>query len=506
MERTEGSRSGSARYIGGAAPRGRCADSPGRGATLARSERSRLATVTIPAPDLRPDSFLRHAAGEARGFWSRGERWVAHRGVAAELRGDPLSAGSGRGDRYDRVGAEALSLAVDPLLPTGVTRAPRVRFYGGFSFRSDHDASGVWADFPSWRFHLPTWELEGDGSGDAWLRIRTLVPEGSSDEVFPRLRREAEQLRAELATHPDGSRRVQPVQGRANATERAAWEAAVETSLEAIRNGSISKAVLARTMDVELDGTLDPADVVERLQEVNRGSHVFLFEPVAGSAIVGAAPETVATLRDGVFHATAVAGSIRRGDTPREQAELAARLLASDKDRAEQRIALDDMVARLETVAHQIRTDPQPHVLTLARIQHLETEIRASVPAGVTVLDLLRLLHPTPAVCGLPRDAAMAFLAEEEPFERGWYAGPVGWFDADGNGVFAPALRTGVSTGSGWRLFAGAGIVEGSVPALEWEETGIKFEPMLEALRESGAELSAGSGVAFRGPAPDVTP
>ena len=102
----------------------------------------------------------------------------------------------------------------------------------------------------------------------------------------------------------------------------------------------------------------------------------------------------------------------------------------------------------------------------------------------------MRLLHPTAAVCGLPRDAATTFLEREEPFERGWYAGPVGWFDAEGNGVFAPALRTGVSVGRGWRLFAGAGIVEGSVPALEWEETGIKFEPMLDALRGAGADLA----------------
>jgi menaquinone-specific isochorismate synthase len=83
----------------------------------------------------------------------------------------------------------------------------------------------------------------------------------------------------------------------------------------------------------------------------------------------------------------------------------------------------------------------------------------------------------------------MAFLSVEEPFARGWYAGPVGWFDVEGNGVFAPALRTGVATGRRWRLFAGAGIVEGSVPALEWEETAIKFEPMLEALRACGLEL-----------------
>jgi isochorismate synthase EntC len=165
-------------------------------------------------------------------------------------------------------------------------------------------------------------------------------------------------------------------------------------------------------------------------------------------------------------------------------------LLASDKDRAEQRIALDDMLARLETVAHQIRTDPQPHVLTLPRIQHLETEIRASIPGGTGILDLLRLLHPTPAVCGLPRDAAMEFLSEEEPFERGWYAGPVGFFDVEGNGVFAPALRMGVMTAGGWRLFAGAGIVEGSVPALEWEETAIKFRPVLEALEASGVSFA----------------
>jgi menaquinone-specific isochorismate synthase len=351
-------------------------------------------------------------------------------------------------------------------------------------------ADGVWSDFPGWLFHVPVFELEGEGSGDAWLRVRTLVDPGAGQETFVRLRRRAEALRAELTAMGEASTRTQvEVRGRAAATDRASWEDAVRESLQAIRQGTVSKAVLARTLDVELDGHVDPIDVVGHLWNVNRGSYVFFFEPAPGSSIVGAAPETVATLRDGVFHATAVAGSIRRGETAREQAELAAELLASEKDRNEQKIALDDMVARLGTVAHQIRTDPQPHVLTLARIQHLETEIRASVPSDVGILDLLRLLHPTPAVCGLPRDAALALLAEAEPFERGWYAGPVGFFDAEGNGIFVPSLRMGVSTGSGWRLFAGAGIVEGSIPELEWEETAIKFEPMLEALAASGAEI-----------------
>jgi len=445
----------------------------------------RLATVTIPAPDLRPEPFLRRAAGGPRGLWAKGDRWVAHAGIVAEVR-----AGSDAGlDRFASVEREAARLARDPALASEASRAPRVRFYGGFSFRDDHLAERVWSAFPAALFHLPHLELEGDGSGDAWLRARALVAPDRAEATLVGLRRMAEALRAELATAMAPTSPGADVRGVVRVTDRRRWEQAVEDSLDAIRGGRVSKVVLARTLDVETAGPIDPVDVVSSLWLANRGSHVFLFEPAPGSAIVGAAPETVATLRSGVFHATAVAGSIRRGDTPREQAELAARLLASTKDRVEQQIALDDMVTRLETVAHQIRSDPQPHVLTLARIQHLETEIRASVPSGTGVLDLLRLLHPTPAVCGLPRDAALAFLEEEESFSRGWYAGPVGWFDAEGNGIFAPALRTAVLHDGAWRLFAGAGIVEGSVPALEWEETRIKFTAVLEALEESGAVL-----------------
>ena len=314
-------------YIGGPVAHEGWSDLEGPGPELARpSDRFRLATVTIPAPDLRPDTFLRHAAGEERGFWARGDRWVAHRGVAAEVRGV-----AGRsGDRFEEAAAAARAVALRPILPEGSARAPRVRFYGGFSFRADHEAVGVWSEFPSWLFHVPAFELEGDGSGDAWLRARTTVEDEGDLDVFGRLRHRAEALRAELATLADFSTPETPARGRATPTDRESWEEAVTAALEAIRSGTLSKAVLARTLDVDLDSVIDPVDVVARLWAVNRGSHVFLFEPSPGSALVGAAPETVATLRDGVFHATAVAGSIGRGGSPREQAELAATLLASD--------------------------------------------------------------------------------------------------------------------------------------------------------------------------------
>jgi isochorismate synthase len=178
---------------------------------------------------------------------------------------------------------------------------------------------------------------------------------------------------------------------------------------------------------------------------------------------------------------------VARGETPEEQDRLAKQLLESEKEGVEQRIALDDMVARLGPLAEEVRSQPEPHVLTLARLQHLETEIHARLPVGTSALTVLEALHPTPAVCGLPRDTALEFIGEQEPFDRGWYAGPVGWFDLDGNGEFVPALRCAVVHDDRWRLFAGAGIVRGSDPGLEWEETSIKFEPMLRALAASGA-------------------
>jgi isochorismate synthase len=264
----------------------------------------------------------------------------------------------------------------------------------------------------------------------------------------------------------------------------------VEGTLARIRAGALSKAVLARTLDVELGGALDTLDVLLALWQQHADTHAFLFEPRPGSWLLGAAPEALATLRDGRVTATAVAGSVRRGAHPDEDRALAHSLLDSPKDRAEHRVVVEDMVARLGPLTREVRAEDEPHVLTLARIQHLVTQVEAVARPEYPILHLVEALHPTPAVCGVPRDAALAFLHDAEPFHRGWYAGPVGWFDTEGEGHFVPALRTGVGSGDRWRLFAGAGIVEGSDPASEWEETAIKFVPVLRALAAAGAEIA----------------
>jgi menaquinone-specific isochorismate synthase len=461
-------------------------------ANTAAIAQSRVLTVTAPAAGADPVRFLRRATGP-RGFWARSDRWIAHAGVLATVSAE----GTPPGRLFSGIETSALDLFV-PGAAQGVGDAPGVRLFGGFAFRPEYATVDLWSCFPPALFHVPQLELESVSGGPPRLTVRILVdPKRERDEsILTRLLAHAGRLCRELneATE-DGPRgsggspvlsspRVPFTQAE---SERADWDAAVRGALAEIGEGRMSKVVLARTLDVVTAEPLDPIEVVRRLWKDSDGSHVFFFEPEPGRALVGAAPETVTTVSQGHFRATAVAGTVARGETPEEQDRLAKQLLESEKEGVEQRIALDDMVARLGPLAEEVRSQPEPHVLTLALLQHLETEIHARLTVGTSALTVLEALHPTPAVCGLPRDTALEFIGEQEPFDRGWYAGPVGWFDLDGNGEFVPALRCAVVHDDRWRLFAGAGIVRGSDPGLEWEETSIKFEPMLRALAASGA-------------------
>jgi len=442
----------------------------------------------LELPSASPLEFLRTASG-SRGFWARGEQWIAHSGALAVISADPGP------DRFHQVLAAAAA-AVGEAGPTWPADADRrlagpLRFYGGFSFQDEPASSHRWLGFPPGLFHLPAVELEGDKEG-VRLRVRAIWSEGETEDALrQRLEAWASELAEGLNRYPLEAPSTPPLSPDSVTTpadlsvtesDRSVWEASVERALEAIGAGRVTKVVLARTVDVRPHVAIDPITVLGHLWEANRGTHVFFFEPRPDRVVLGAAPETIATLRHGSFHATAVAGSIRPAASGEEQAGLANSLLSSGKDRAEHRIAVDDMLERLDQVAEGVSAEPEPHVLSLPAIQHLESEIRARVCGGTSVLEVLAALHPTPAVCGFPRDQAQELLAQEEGFERGWYAGPVGCFDLEGDGMFAPALRSAVLSEGSWRLFAGAGIVEGSRPDAEWTETAIKFETVLRAL------------------------
>ncbi len=460
-----------------------------------------------------PDLFLHLASGRPRGFWASGDRWIAHCGVL-DVVAVESDAPDSRRWRYDSVQGQA-GHVFSRFVGDGV----RTRLFGGFSFSPRRDGDSVWSCFPPSLFHLPEVELEhhpdrevctlvvqardrdvAEGAAEGWaaaLSGRTASPPPGVDPLTGRIRslpgRDAP-LPDEGVRVPGRDQRVPLAGSRRSGTERAGWGRMVWNALSTIGSGEAEKVVLARTLDVAPEVPVPSADLVVALWEENHGSHVFLFEPVPGRALVGAAPETVATLAGGVFRATAVAGSAGVGADSVATAQLARHLFNSEKDRAEHDVVVRDLVARLAALGCTVQHDVEPHVLALARIQHLETKIAAEVPDGISLLDILSSLHPTPAVCGIPRNLALSVLEESELFDRGWYAGPVGWFDSGSRGIFVPALRSAVSSGARWRLFAGAGIVTGSDPALEWEETELKFRPVLRALERAGAAVGSAAG------------
>jgi isochorismate synthase len=257
-------------------------------------------------------------------------------------------------------------------------------------------------------------------------------------------------------------------------SNQAEWRDAVVAVLDAINRGELEKVVLAREVRVDANTPFDVAAVLRRLQRAQGGC--FLF---ADRGFVGATPELLVRRRGDMVTCRPMAGTIPRDGAERDEA---ARLLASRKDGNEHALVVSDVTRTLDNWCTEVTTRG-PEAARFADMTHLVTHIGARVADPSTnALSLALALHPTPAVAGTPRDGALRAIAQLEPTPRGKYAGPVGWVNAAGDGEFAVSLRCAHLDGRHARLHAGAGIVAGSDPDTEWDETSAKLEPMLRAL------------------------
>lgn len=263
---------------------------------------------------------------------------------------------------------------------------------------------------------------------------------------------------------------------------RELWTASVEALTGHIAAGRADKVVLARRAGVEADeGGFDTRAILTRLRE--RFHECTVFAVRSGEAtFLGATPETLVSLQGDRVRTDCLAGSARRGKTPEEDAAIGAELLADDKERREHAFVASGIVATLAQVCDEVNGADTPTLKRMANVQHLHTPIEARLGRQRHVLELVQRLHPTAATAGLPREAALNLIREQEPFSRGWYAGPIGWIDAEGGGEFAVALRSGLVREDVATLYAGCGIVRGSEPEREWAESEIKLEAMRWAL------------------------
>lgn len=255
----------------------------------------------------------------------------------------------------------------------------------------------------------------------------------------------------------------------------------VSRAINIIKSGRLDKVVLARQLDITATEDFDIAVVLNRLHR--RYSEAIRFNV---DGFVGASPELLVSRKGEVVRAHPLAGTAPRLDDPELDAVSAANLEASTKDQWEHRITISWLLDNLLGFCSYVDAEPEPQIVSLANVHHLGTRVegRLSGPSA-HVLELVAALHPTPAVGGAPQDEALRVIAEIEQAERGRYAGPVGWVDAQGNGAFAVGIRSAQIAGNQARLFAGVGVVADSDPESELAETEAKFQAMRRALTVS---------------------
>ncbi len=357
--------------------------------------------------------------------------------------------------------------------------------FGGFAFDPLAAHTQLWAGFPDGLLILPRLLLSY-GPGSATLTINSLcvasdIPERKAQEIENELR----QLQAAFAQHPQSGHTRTTSQASIHAGRPAeAWMATVAAIVDKIQHGACEKVVLARDLRVALDdpaASFEIAEILQRLRASYPGAFVFAFQRGA-RCFVGATPERLIQARDGQISTMALAGSAGRGVSAAEDERLGTDLLQSEKNKREHAIVVAMVREALLQHCTKVRVSPAPQLLKLQNVQHLMTPMTGKLDAGRCILDVMADLHPTPAVGGFPRQAALEEIRSNEMLDRGWYAGTLGWIGAGGHGEFAVALRCGLIDGAQATLFAGCGIVADSEPRAELAESHLKLQAMLRGL------------------------
>jgi len=268
----------------------------------------------------------------------------------------------------------------------------------------------------------------------------------------------------------------------------ATYRQAVADALAAIEAGTLRKVVLARALDLAAPDGFDVGALLQELLHRRSGDYVFAVPLPSDRILVGASPELLVSRTGPAVRAVPLAGSAPRSDDPAVDERRAAELLASTKARHEHAVVVAAVADALAPLCTGLAVAQEPSLVCTPTMWHLGTAVTGSAEHS-TALDLALALHPTPAVCGTPADLAAAAIDELEPFDRGFFAGATGWLDAAGNGEWTVTLRCAEIGESTLRLFAGAGIVAGSVPAEEADETTAKFSTLLSVLGVGGGSV-----------------
>jgi len=348
---------------------------------------------------------------------------------------------------------------------------PDVKAFVGFSFLSTESTSDVWDGYEPAEVFLPRISIERIGGVG---RLSLLVPE--ADEPGPTMELLGSMKHPEWPTVVDQGDHW--IESRPPVTE---WVEHVADAVAAIRRGDLEKVVLSRSVTVR---STEPVEILRVFRELATAyPQCYSFAWKSGDSVfLGASPELLAEVSESKLLSNPLAGSAPRGEGDDDDRVIGQQLMNSAKDREEHALVVDDLAKRLSPITVDLNVPNAPSLKQMATVQHLSSEIHGELADGIGILDVIDAVHPTPAVGGVERDAAVDYINASEAMDRGWYTGGLGWINGAGEGAICIALRCGLIKGATTHLYAGAGIVADSQPDAELRETRLKLKPLLNVL------------------------
>jgi isochorismate synthase len=351
---------------------------------------------------------------------------------------------------------------------------PDLKAFVGFSFLPEGPTSSVWDGYDPAEVFLPRIAIERiEGTS----RLTVAVP--ANDEPGPTMDL------LESMKHPEWhsvfDQGDHAIESHPTASE---WASSVGNAIDAIRSGELDKVVLARSVAVR---STEPVEILRVFRElVTAYPQCYNFAWKSGDAVfMGASPELLADVSGRHLRSNPLAGSAPRGEGDDDDRQIARTLMESSKDRREHVLVVEDLAKRLSPLTQGLEIPEAPSLKQMATVQHLSTDIEGDLVGDVGILDVVEAVHPTAAVGGVERDAAVTYINSAEVIDRGWYTGGVGWINGRGEGAICIALRCGLIRGMTTHLYAGAGIVADSQPEAELKETRLKLRPLLNVLTKN---------------------
>ncbi|MFJ7729551.1 isochorismate synthase MenF [Neobacillus sp. NPDC097160] len=393
-------------------------------------------------------------------------------GISKQIQSDQAT------DRFFHVESEWKSFLEDSIIFNPYTKiGVGPLMFGGFSFDPYKEKTDLWSKFADSLFHIPKYLLSII-DGETYLTTNVVITPNDDVSLFSKIIEERNQLLMTLK-HNDLTKSA--ILLKTNEISPEKWKQSVDGVVKELTNGPLKKVVLARELRLIFNNHLEAEAVLEHLYTEQHASFIFAFES-NGDCFIGASPERLVKKHGSEVYSTCLAGSISRGSTEEEDRILGQTLLNDQKNLIEHGFVVEMIREALEESCEEIILPDKPQLMKNRDIQHLYTPVIGKCNKDASLLLLVERLHPTPALGGLPKKAAVEKIRQVEVLDRGFYGAPLGWVDYKQNGEFAVSIRCGLLQGDEASLFAGCGVVADSNSESEYLETSLKFTPMLRAL------------------------